>query len=103
MIIHKEIRFSLRLYVKIIYLYVFVKKSEALPRSCKGFAFWLVENKSYVVIPKEATSGASQKEVAVEIGNLKLCMYHGDITLADVDAIVNGTDIVMDLSKGNIS
>lgn len=55
------------------------------------------------MIPKEATSGASQKEVAVDMGNLKLRMYQGDITLADVDAIVNGTDITMDLSKGNIS
>lgn len=71
--------------------------------SCKGFAFWLVEDEGFVVIPKEATSGANQKEVAVDMGNLKLRMYQGDITLADVDAIVNGTDITMDLSKGNIS
>lgn len=71
--------------------------------SCKGFAFWLVEEGDFVVIPEEATSGASQKEVAVDMGNLKLRMYQGDITLADVDAIVNGTDITMDLSKGNIS
>lgn len=55
------------------------------------------------MIPKEATSGTSQKEVVVDIGNLKLCMYQGDITLADVDAIVKGTDITMDFSKGNIS
>lgn len=55
------------------------------------------------MIPKEATSGACQKEVAVDIGNLKLCMYQGDITLADVDAIVNGADITLDLSEGNTS
>lgn len=55
------------------------------------------------MIPKEVTSGASQKEVVVDMGNLKLRMYQGDITLADVDAIVNGTNNTMDLSKGNIS
>ncbi|XP_062600983.1 protein mono-ADP-ribosyltransferase PARP14-like [Saccostrea cucullata] len=45
----------------------------------------------------------SQKEVSVDIGPIKLRMYQGDITLADVDAIVNGTDIEMDLSKGEVS
>lgn len=80
-----------------------LKKSEALPRISNGFAFWLVEDEGFVVIPEEATSGASQKEVAVDMGNLKLRMYQGDITLADVDAIVNGTNNTMDLSKGNIS
>lgn len=69
---------------------------------CKGFSFWLVGNDGFVMI-REPTSGASEKEVVVDMGNLKLRMYQGDITLADVDAIVIGTDITMDLSKGNIS
>lgn len=64
--------------------------------------FWLLEEESVVVIPNEATGGANQKEVAVDIGNLKLRMYQGDITLADVDVIVNSTDITMNLSTGNI-
>lgn len=84
-----------------IYSYVFVNNQKHA--SCKDFLFWRVEKEDFVMIPKEATSGASQKEVAVDMGNLKLRMYQGDITLADVDAIVNGTDITMDLSKGNIS
>ncbi|XP_061194345.1 protein mono-ADP-ribosyltransferase PARP14-like [Saccostrea echinata] len=45
----------------------------------------------------------SQKEVSVDFGPIKLRMYQGDITLADVDAIVNGTDSEMDLSKGEVS
>lgn len=52
------------------------------------------------MLPEEATSGANQKEVVVDMGHVKLHMYQGDITLADVDVIVNGTDSEMDLSKG---
>lgn len=69
--------------------------------SCKCFAFCLVVDDDFVVIPKKPISGVSQKEVAVDIGNLKLRMYQGDITEADVDAIVNSTDSEMDLSKGS--
>lgn len=61
----------------------------------------VLEEDEYVIIPNEAASGANQKEVVVDMGNLKLRMYQGDITLADVDAIVNGTDSEMDLSKGD--
>nr|XP_034317327.1 protein mono-ADP-ribosyltransferase PARP14 isoform X2 [Crassostrea gigas] len=57
----------------------------------------------FVMVPEEATSGAKQKEVVVDMGHVKLHMYQGDITLADVDAIVNGTDSDMDLSKGGVS
>lgn len=56
------------------------------------------------MIPKEAaTSEASQNKDTVDIGNLKLRMYQGDIALANVDVIIHGTDITIDLSKGKIS
>lgn len=80
-----------------------MEKIRSTAKISNGFAFWLVEDDGFVVIPKDATSEASQIEVAVDMGNLKLRMYQGDITLADVDAIVNGTNNTMDLSKGNIS
>lgn len=69
--------------------------------SCKCFAFWLVEDDGFIMIPEEFQTTVSQKEVSVDIGNLKLRMYQGDITDAYVDAIVNTTDSDMDLSKGN--
>lgn len=59
----------------------------------------MVEDEDFV----EATSEASQNEVVIDIGNLKLRMYQGDIIHANVDVIIHGTDITMDLSKGNIS
>lgn len=56
------------------------------------------------MIPEELATGASnQKEVSVDIGQIKLRMYQGDITLANVDVIINGTNNEMDLSLGNLS
>ena len=46
--------------------------------------------------------GGDQKEVSVDVGNLKLRIYQGDITQAGVDAIVNGTNNEMDLTQGNL-
>lgn len=70
-------------------------------KSCKCFAFWLVEDGDFVIIPNDFTTGVSQKEVAVDIGNVKLRMYKGDITDADVPAIVNCVGIETDLGKGS--
>ncbi|XP_061194415.1 protein mono-ADP-ribosyltransferase PARP14-like isoform X2 [Saccostrea echinata] len=61
----------------------------------------LKEEDGFVVVPEAGVGG--QKEVSVDIGPIKLRMYQGDITLADVDVIVNGTDSEMDLNKGAVS
>ncbi|XP_069140966.1 LOW QUALITY PROTEIN: protein mono-ADP-ribosyltransferase PARP14-like [Argopecten irradians] len=59
--------------------------------------------------PKGTTSIAtsfdpdSYQEVVVEIGNVKLKIYQGDITQAKVDAIVNGTNAEFDLKRGKVS
>jgi hypothetical protein len=56
------------------------------------------------VIQDELAGGVSnEKEVSVDIGPIKLRMYQGDITLANVDVIVNGTDSEMDLTRGNVN
>ena len=61
-----------------------------------------LEEEGFVMLPELISKGhGDQKEVSVDIGKLKLRMYQGDITCADVDVIVNGTDPDMDLSKGN--
>uniref|UniRef100_A0A8B8E892 Poly [ADP-ribose] polymerase n=1 Tax=Crassostrea virginica TaxID=6565 RepID=A0A8B8E892_CRAVI len=62
------------------------------------------EEEGFVMLPELISKGdGDQKEVSVDIGKLKLRMYQGDITRADVDVIVNGTDPDMDLSKGGVS
>ena len=43
------------------------------------------------------------KQASVDIGNLTLKVYQGDITEADVDVIVNGTNRELDLTRGNYS
>ena len=43
----------------------------------------------------------TDKQASVDIGDLTLKMYQGDITEASVDVIVNGTNKDLDLTRGN--
>ncbi|XP_061194487.1 protein mono-ADP-ribosyltransferase PARP14-like [Saccostrea echinata] len=46
---------------------------------------------------------SDSEEFALDIGNLQLKVYQGDITKANVDAIVNSTNSEFDLSRGIVS
>lgn len=43
----------------------------------------------------------TDKQASVDIGDLTLKIYQGDITEASVDVIVNGTNKDLDLTRGN--
>ena len=43
----------------------------------------------------------TDKQASVDIGDLTLKVYQGDITEASVDVIVNGTNRDLDLTRGN--
>lgn len=42
----------------------------------------------------------TDKQASVDIGDLTLKIYQGDITEASVDVIVNGTNKDLDLTRG---
>ncbi|CAG2225270.1 PARP10_14_15 [Mytilus edulis] len=46
---------------------------------------------------------ADNKESSVDIGDLTLKVYQGDLTEANVDVIVNGTNRELDLTRGGVS
>lgn len=43
---------------------------------------------------------SGNKQASVDIGDLTLKIYQGDITEAEVDVIVNGTNRELDLTRG---
>lgn len=50
--------------------------------------------------PSQTHAVDSNTMYSVDIGNLVLKIYQGDITAVKVDVIINGTNIDLDLTKG---
>ncbi|XP_052088524.1 protein mono-ADP-ribosyltransferase PARP14-like isoform X2 [Mytilus californianus] len=53
--------------------------------------------------PGNQYSSAADKEYSVNMGNVVLKVYQGDITAVKVDAIVNGTNTELDLTIGAVA
>lgn len=55
------------------------------------------------VTPQDQDKSDSDKEYNVNMGSMVFKIYQGDITAIKVDAIVNGTNVDLDFSIGNIT